>query len=230
MSRCSACGAHNPAQARWCGQCLRQFEDRSASDATAAQRRGSDPTQSTADHADPDATLFPAVPPVPSSMTFGVDTGAFLAEGDQIRWRCPACEAVNDLEVLVCGTCGTALADSDRRPVDWDLARRRAVMGPGLGHLVAGRGLAGWARLVLSAIWLLGALGLLATGGVTALAPAVPLLAGVCILWIGGVLDIERLAHDRDEVVSPRVLLWVVVGVLVGVLLTLLVRVPTPTL
>lgn len=230
MSRCPDCGAHNPAHARWCSQCLRQFElDPSASDPAVANHRGSERAGSTAGDADADAGRFPAVPPAPS-VGSGVDTGAFLSEGGHIWWRCPACEEINDLEALVCATCGTALAEHDQTPVDWDLARRRAVLGPGLGHLAAGRGVAGWARLLLSAVWLLGALGLLASGGLTALTPALPLMAGVCILWIGGVVDVERLAHGRAEVISPRVLLWVVIGVIVGVLLTLLVRVPTPAL
>lgn len=229
MSRCPGCGAHNPAHARWCGQCLRPFEaGRSASDPAAANR-GTETARFTGSDADPDAARFPAVPPAPS-VGSSVDTGAFLSQGGRIRWRCPACDAINDLEALVCATCGTALADHDRAPVDWDLARQRAVIGPGLGHLVAGRGAAGWARLLLSAVWLVGALALLATGGLTALAPAAPLLAGVGLLWVGGVVDVDRLAHGRTEVVTPRVLLWVVIGVLVGVLLTMLVRVPTPAL
>lgn len=227
MIRCAACGAHNPDDARWCGQCLQQFQGGGAAASAGTTKESG---RSAGAEADSDAARFPAVPPVPSASSSGADTGAFLAEGGEVRWRCPACEAINELEMLVCTTCGTALADLDRGSVDWDLAHQRAVLGPGLGHLVAGRTLAGWARLILSAVWLLGALGLLATGGVTALAPATPLLAGVVILWVGGVLDVGRLAHGREEVISSRVLLWVVVGVLVGVLLTLLVRVPTPAL
>lgn len=231
MIRCPDCGAHNPANARWCSQCLRRFEaDPPASGPATANPRGADVTRSAQDDTDLDAALFPAVPPVPWSSGPAVDTGAFLAEGGQIRWRCSVCEAINELDVLVCATCGTALAEHDRAPVDWDVARRRAVLAPGWGHLAAGRAATAWARLLLSAVWLLGALGLLATGGITALAPAAPLLAGVAILWIGGVADVDRLAHGREELISPRVLLWVVVGVLVGVLLTLMLRVPTPTL
>lgn len=229
MTRCPDCGAHNPANARWCSQCLRRFEaDPPASGPATASSRGADASRSAQD--DPDAALFPAVPPAPWSAIPTVDTGAFLSEGGHIRWRCSVCEAINELDVLVCATCGTALAQHDRAPVDWDVARRRAVLAPGLGHLAAGRAATAWARLLLSAVWLLGALGLLATGGMTALAPAAPLLAGVAILWIGGVADVDRLAHGRAELISPRVLLWVVVAVLVGVLLTLMLRVPTPTL
>lgn len=231
MIRCPDCGAHNPANARWCSQCLRQFETGPPPGGSASgSHRGADTARSAHGDTDADAALFPAVPPAPWTSSPTVDTGTFLSEGGQIRWRCSVCEAINDLDVLVCATCGTALAERDHVPVDWDVARRRAVLAPGLGHLAAGRGAAAWARLLLSAVWLLGALGLLATGGVTALAPAVPLLAGVAILWIGGVVDVDRLAHGREEVISPRVLLWVVVAVLVGVLLTLMLRVPTPTL
>lgn len=231
MSPCPGCGAHNPEHARWCGQCLQPFgapAPGGALDTRAGDRAGDRAVgRSASAGAEVDGDRFPSVPPAPAPAG-AADTGAFLAEGGQVRWRCPACEAVNDLELLECVVCGTALADLERSHVPWDLARQRAVLGPGLGHLVAGHGVAGWARLLLAGVWLLGALGLLATGGLSALAPAASLLAGVAIVWVGGVIDVQRLAHGREELITPRVLLWVVVGVLVGVLATLLVRVPTP--
>lgn len=237
MSRCPSCDAHNPEHARWCSQCLRRFETGRPSPAGSAAARPAEPPPD--GDAGGDAGRFPAVPPVPGApgaaegggpRRTGLDTGAFLIEGDRVRWQCPACEALNDVDVLTCATCGTALAALDQPSVDWERARRRAVLGPGLGHLAAGRGVAGWARLILAGVWLLGALALLATAGASALPPAAPLLAGVAALWIGGVMDIERLARGGEELLAPRVLLWLVVGVLVAVLLTLLVRVPTPSL
>jgi hypothetical protein len=238
MNRCPSCGAHNPERARWCSQCLRRFEaERSGRAGSGVASPAASPP---GEHAG-NAEEFPAVPPVPGApgeaqaggggpRRTGVDTGAFVTDGDQVRWQCPACEALNDIDVLVCATCGTPLAAAEQRRVDWDDARRRAVLGPGLGHLAAGRGLAGWARLILAGVWLLGALALLATAGAAALASAAPLLVGVAVLWIGSVADVDRLARGGEELFSPRVLLWIVVGVLVAMLLTLLVRAPTPSL
>lgn len=240
MTRCPWCGAHNPHEARWCGQCLQRFDaggsppDRTGTRTRAAAPSGPDPRAPPP--GSPESGGFPVVPPVPSSgddapdaepdrgVRTGVDTGAFLTDGGTVRWRCAACEAVNDLDVLVCATCGTALAARDRPEVDWDLARRRAVLAPGLGHLTAGHAATGWARLLLGVVWLLGALGLLMTGGTAALAPALALLVGVGVLWVGSVVDVARLARGHRELLVPRALLWLVVGVLVVVLLTLFAR------
>lgn len=256
MTPCPWCSAHNPRDARWCGQCLQRFDPRPADQPVAATtgdarvtrtpgRPGTQPPEAT-------QGAFPVVPPAPgaddpasaaigdghraaaspdglrAAKRTGVDTGAFLADGETVRWRCPACEAINELAALVCATCGTALADSDRRDVDWDLARRRAVLAPGLGHLATDRAATGWARLLLAAVWLLGALSLLLTGGTAALAPALVLVAGVAALWVGGVIDVERLAHGRAELLGARALLWLVVGVLVAMLLTLVARAAPP--
>lgn len=241
MTRCPWCGAHNPHEARWCGQCLQRFDAAgSAPGLTAAPGRAAAPSGPDAlepPPASPEGGAgFPVVPPAPSTGDdapdtgphpggrTGVDTGAFLADGGTVRWRCPACEAVNDLDALVCATCGTALAARDRPEVDWDLAQRRAVLAPGLGHLTAGHTATGWARLLLGAVWLLGALALLMTGGTAALAPALALLVGVGVLWVGSVVDVARLARGGRELLAPRALLWLVVGVLVVVLLTLFAR------
>lgn len=241
MSRCPWCGAHNPREAPWCGQCLTRFD--AAASPRAAIAAGADrestgrvPAPAAAGDAfAPAGSAFPVVPPAPSSgeahgavvgVDTGVDTGAFVADGQTVRWRCPTCERINDLDAFVCATCGTSLGRGHHRAldIDWDLARRRAVLAPGLGHLAAGRTGTGGARLLLAGVWLLGALGLLLSGGTAALAPAVPLLAGVAVLWAGGVLDVARLARGRAEVLDTRVLLWVVVAVLVGVVLTLVAR------
>lgn len=215
MTRCSQCGAHNPEDARWCGQCLQRFESRPARPhARAPERpRATEP-------GDP----FPSVPPVP--VADGIEAGAFLTEGGQVRWRCPACETVNDLDDLVCRTCGTALADHGKPKIDWEDAKRKAVLLPGLGHIAAGHGPAGVARLLLAGMWLLGALALLITGGVDALLPAVPLLGGAMALWFVSVLDLGRLSAGQAELISPRVLLWLVVGVFAAVLLTVWVQAP----
>lgn len=218
MSRCPECGAHNPETAGWCGQCLARFER--------------DPEPRSAEAAAPsspeaDRTAFPPVPPPP--VPDGVEAGAFLTEGGAVRWRCPACETVNDLDDLVCAVCGTDLAAQGEPAVDWAEAKRRAVLAPGLGHLAAGHGAGGIARLILAGVWLLGALSLLVTGGLEGLLPAVPLLVGATALWFGAVLDLDRLSRGEAELITSRVLLWLVVGVFVLVLLTLWVQAPLPT-
>lgn len=171
--RCQSCGAKNPPDAQWCGQCLKRFQ------------------------APPPP---PAVPPVasgqpegPASVKPGVERGAFRSTDDGILWRCTSCDHENRLEEPACAVCGTLFAEAVRPP---EAERRQRDAGttalislffPGAGHAYLGLWPQAIARAIVSA-WVLLMAGVFAIGvGVMSIA----LVYGVAAFALWGVA-----AHD----------------------------------
>ena len=93
-----------------------------------------------------------------------------------------------------------------------------SAIAPGAGHIAVGRYGSGWARLVLFLSWLVGALLMSSSGGARA---GVPLLLGAAVMWGGSLVDLRRLQEGQEELLVGRRLLWLVLGVLLLLGLTM---------
>jgi hypothetical protein len=196
--RCPACGATNPEEAAWCGQCYTTFGQPEPEPDPAPQQEEGSPA--------------PAVDPTTAS--------GFRKRGDVVEWQCLRCDAYTSVDELTCGVCGTPLAaryemDTPEPEHNWSAALALSVVAPGAGHLAVSRYGAGAGRLLLFTVWLLGGVLLTATGGAGAWPAAAPLYLGAAAVWAGSLLDIYQLQHGNRELLAGRVLLWMVVGVIV---------------
>jgi hypothetical protein len=127
-----------------------------------------------------------------------------------------------------CRRCGTTMTASfaAAEPVpqaDWATARRLGMLLPGAGHYAVGAQGSGLARAVLFGIWLLGGSALLATGSGAAFGAA-PLLLGAAVVYTASLSDLAARHRGGHEVLAGRGLLWLVVAVTGGLLLTVLAR------
>jgi hypothetical protein len=145
----------------------------------------------------------------------------FRRGDDGLEWQCPVCGAWAGMDVAACPGCGTPFRarlvadDPSVRPTPPPPTGRTVLLNallPGLGHLVAGWPGSGLARLVLYCTWLIGGVGLLSAGGTMV---AFPLLLGAFLLWLTAVHDGWQLGHAGPQILSGRMLLWLVVGVTV---------------
>lgn len=138
--RCPFCGGLNPADAQWCGQCLRRFpedeappdeapavateavapdadagpEVAAASDVAEAPGAGTAPSPASASGPggtpSPDATPNPGVVPSAGPAPTAAGERAFAVSADGITWTCPTCETPNPIDEDVCSVCGTTFA------------------------------------------------------------------------------------------------------------------------
>lgn len=200
--RCPACGATNPDEAQWCGQCLRRF-DRSPADVPAADGAARSPAQA-------------AAAPTPGTTSEG-----FRRQGDELQWACPSCGQFNDIDDLHCVVCGTAFTERFRAaqepepPRNWTAALALSAVAPGAGHMAVGRYGSGAARLILFLTWMAGALLLGVDGGAGAMLAVAPLLLGAVVVWAGTLVDLQRLSQAQEEFLVGRRLLVLVIAVLV---------------
>lgn len=207
--RCPACGARNSDAAAWCTQCY-------------AALQGSGPV------APPPAA--PAGPPPGSGDAPRPDAAArdVRTVDGEVEWRCGTCDGWTHLDRGTCATCGAPRRGFGELPPPPSFgpdARSRLVIAsilvPGLGHLVARRVGSGLARLLLAASWAVAALiVLLGAGSGPGRLPAVPLLVGSLVVWVGSVADVGALVDGRRELLRPRVLSWLTGGVLLTLVLT----------
>lgn len=161
--------------------------------------------------------------------------GAVRTRGGEVEWHCAACGEWTALAAPACGVCGTARsgfggptpARRARPEVAPALVLAATVVLPGAGHLLLGRVGTGAARLLLALLWGGGALAMARDAAATR-GPALVLAAGVLALWIGSLLDVRtELTGTGREVLSARTLLWLVVGVTVALVATLLLAATT---
>lgn len=185
LVRCPRCGAGNPSDAEWCGQCLGRFgaPDAQASDADAARpevsREGDSLTWT--------CPACDAVNPIEagSCARCGSAFTSFFAQPEK-----PSLQPASS---------GRAIALS--------------VLLPGLGHLSFGRAGAGAARGVLY-VWSVG-LSILLLARPPAAGRAVVRTVGVVFVlsaagvWLISMLETMRLAEgDERPVLPPRALTW----------------------
>jgi len=216
--RCPNCAATNPEHARWCGQCfvpLKQTEP------------DTEPVPTPVAPASPVVSV-PAEPAggpssaSPPQVIQQLRTPGMRRRGDEVEWECPRCGEYHSMDQLACDVCGASFADryrpveAEAPPVNWQLALVLSALAPGAGHVALGRYGSGLARLLLFVVWLLGAFALLSGAGSGAAFVAAPLLLGATVLWVTGLVDIQRLREGRPVLLSNRAFLWLVVAV-VGV-------------
>lgn len=202
--QCAACGATNPDTAAWCGQCYQRFQAEPAAPA---------PVPPPSANGDAPRPLTPT-------------TEGFRRRDDVLEWSCSQCGHFNPMELQRCEVCGTSFVARFREsepaaPRNWNAALVMTAVAPGAGHLAVGRYGSGAARLLLFCSWMLGALLLLTSGGSGAVVVAAPLLLGALTLWALSLIDIYRLSNGDNEILVGRVQLWLVVGVLILLVLSL---------
>jgi hypothetical protein len=150
---------------------------------------------------------------------------------DGFEWCCPTCSSWSELEHPECAVCGTPFRlhpEEDAEPVERDpntVLVASAVL-PGVGHVLLGRLGDGLVRASTYAACVVGAWLLIRAASPTGLPllPAAPLLVGAVALWVMTVVDGQRLAAGRrEQLLTTRVYLWLVVGVL-GLLVAAFLR------
>lgn len=223
--RCPSCGARNADSAEWCTQCYAALPGRSGP----AAPDDAGPRPVTADAAAPDL----ATPESARQDAAGPDTAAgpvtsadprFRRTDEGLDWRCDTCGTWNPIERRTCTSCGQpfeATIAPEAPPTDRDVDPTVAVVAslvlPGAGHLLLGRVGQGVVRAGLYVLWLGGGILLLhaAAASDQGLLPAVPLLLGALVLLFASVAEVQQTTAGHDlTVLGPRVILWLVVGVL----------------
>lgn len=185
--RCPSCQALVAADATWCGQCYASLVE-------------------------PPLRDEPAPAPSQGDATAGGDRTAAY-------WPCAVCGGRNPIEAETCVTCGTPFAQvmrdaASERAVDPKDAVTASLLFPGLGHRKVGRGMDGLARGILFALSFGMAMlvGISGTGSSALFVVFVLFLVTALGVYGFSAYEASRLAKGGDLLVSSRVLLWVLVG------------------
>lgn len=152
--------------------------------------------------------------------------GRFRRTQQGLEWACAVCREWNPMELVACTVCGTSFGAgpaAQQPPPVPDVAEpvlaATSVVWPGAGHLLLGRRAEGFVRMLLSLVWAAGGLALLrgALGSGRPVFPAIPLLFGWIVLAVACTNDALVLGGTKGRVLlEPRMLLWLVVGVVGG--------------
>lgn len=217
---CSQCGARNPAEAEWCGQCFASLDQQTA----------------VGDHVPLDdeppeiLTAAPEGAPAPASAEALTGQAVEASETKTSTWVCSVCETSNALEAEHCSACGTSIFRAFGAEVEEDIkvdpqqALLRSVMFPGLGHAYAKQGLLGSA---------IGGLTLMSVGfGIGLAASGLgsfgwPLLLEALGVWVAAAFDAYRIAGGQETnalLLKPRVITALVGSVMVTVILAATLR------
>jgi hypothetical protein len=138
-------------------------------------------------------------------------------------WPCAVCGTQNPLEVDTCHACGAPFSrlfqDPEARPdVEPGRAARYSLIFPGLGHAVAGRRAEGVARGILFGWCAATAILLLVArppGGLGILAPmAIVFVLGSLVWYAVTALDAHRLASGDRQLVTSKIMLYSVAGLM----------------
>jgi hypothetical protein len=171
--------------------------------------------------------LAPPMPPEDPMPPNGAAPAPAFTDAAPARplptWPCAVCETPNPLDRDTCQSCGAPFArlfeDPEAKPdVDPRRAMRMSLIFPGLGHAAAGRKAEGVARGALF-LWCAGTAVLLllthGAGGLGILAPMAIVFVLGSMAWYGlTALDAYRLANGEHQIVSPKVMLYSVAGMM----------------
>ena len=219
---CSHCGARNPAEAEWCGQCFAPLSDR------IEDREIPPPAGETAEPARAvREDVVAMATPVGTADGAQPEGPVAPAKG---TWVCSVCEVTNALETEQCSACGTSIFTSfgaaveEQVRVDPQQALLRSVVFPGLGHAYAKQGLLGSAIGGLAIMSIGFGIGLVVTGVGDLGWPILLQAAGV---WVAAAFDAYRIAGGQETsalLLKPRVITALVGGVMITVILAAFLR------
>jgi TM2 domain-containing membrane protein YozV len=154
------------------------------------------------------------------------------AEGERLTWVCPTCQNENPLEASACATCGTPFAslfnEPERGPrTPPGRAVSLSLLFPGVGHFALGRGVEGLARGVVFAWLIATVLAIVIMRRGVGLGPFLPLLALLLLaavtVYVLTAVDARRAAGGEPPVLSTRVLMYGVTGLMLLTILILFV-------
>jgi hypothetical protein len=233
--RCPDCGGLNPAEADWCGQCLKRFTPPPAPEPVAEARPEAEVTRQTTDaplslvESLPTAADASISPPHAHQMpqaAIGTQHGPFSVTDFGVAWTCATCGTFNAITHEICQVCGATL----RQTVEPDQGKSRTKRDPRLTAMVslafpgAGHGYLGlWGEAIARAFigaWMLAAV----VAGLSVDAAGTKLLGLVFILATFGMWAVS--AHDayreaegqhRQAILKDRMFLYLVL-VLLGLL------------
>jgi ribosomal protein L40E len=206
-TRCPSCGAKNPPDAEWCGQCLKRFQ------APPPPPPVTDVRETAPVGTQPEAA--PAVKP-------GVERHGFRSTEEGILWRCSSCETENPLEEPACVVCGTLFAEAIRPPEPERVQRDPGTTAmislffPGAGHAYLGLWPQAIARGVVS-VWVLVMTLFFAIGGKAGSTPVALLYAVAAFaLWLTAAHDAFREANGEtgQVILQGRRFTYLVLGLL----------------
>lgn len=208
--RCPSCGAKNPPDAQWCGQCLTRFQ-------------GSAPPPPPPAPPPPAVAADAPASPAGATVKAGVESGAFRSTDEGILWRCSSCDSENPLEATACVVCGTSFGESFRptAPVriqrDPGTTAMISLFFPGAGHAYLGMWPQAVARAVVS-VWVVVMALFFAVGGRNGSLPMGILYGLVAFaLWMVAAHDSYREANEqpRQVLLYGRRFTYLVLGLLV---------------
>ncbi|MGH2795613.1 MAG: double zinc ribbon domain-containing protein [Actinomycetota bacterium] len=203
LLRCPRCGAGNPLDAEWCGQCLTRFDAPAGSSAA--------------------AKVGPPVELPEIARSNGHPTWTCPA--------CETPNPIEAESCSRCGSSfNSFLARNQERPAPAVQPGRAVVLSailPGLGHLTLGHAGLAAARALLY-VWTLGLSLLLlirppASGGAVVRLVAVVFLIAAAGVWILSMMETMRLVEgDPRPVIPAKALTWVAAGLSVLLVVGLL--------
>jgi hypothetical protein len=237
--RCPDCGALVAIDADWCGQCYASLKEPEAPTNGTPSETALGPSIVAAAPTELGEEVSQIAAATEPQETEPSETQPQEAgpEGAGPTWKCPVCERPNTMDLNICPACGTPFGRLFQEPekpseIPAKDAAAWSILLPGVGHLKAGRTMDGVARLVLLA-WTVGTLAVLlvARFGKGGLGPTASLvylfLIATALLYVESAVDAYRVAGGDPPLVSPRVLMWaVVILVLLSILLGSLVVLP----
>lgn len=233
--RCPACGALNPEGADWCSQCYADLRPAPEPEPEAGPGPGPGPEPEPGPGSGPEpdrlrtgtADTDPTGGADAEAREFTTGAGRFRSVGEELEWSCAVCGEWNPLGSGACSVCGTAfgrtLSRDDRdelKDVDQGTVVLASGLLPGTGHILLGRTAQGATRATIFLFCLVGGYLLMRSAAASgqSVFPAVPLLLGAFLVWAGSIYDALALTSRQPELLTPRVLVWLVIGV-VGLLL-----------
>ncbi|HEU4480988.1 MAG TPA: zinc ribbon domain-containing protein [Actinomycetota bacterium] len=241
-TRCPRCGALNPADAQWCGQCLTRFGTEDAP--PDPLEGGMGPVGSGPLEADPLTAPLETLEPrsegpqppsgaapaasVPADVV-GTERGAFKVTESGVVWRCGTCDRENPIDVQVCAACGSPFAatvapeEGPQVSGDPGTAALLSLFFAGAGHAYLGLWPQAIARGVIH-VWIVVTIvaGLLQTefgGGVVA---ALFVLVALAFALVSAHDAFREAQHDPGAVLlKGRSFLYLVIGLLLLLMVTL---------
>jgi ribosomal protein L40E/TM2 domain-containing membrane protein YozV len=224
LSRCPFCGALNPVEADWCGQCLARFTEPGVEYGTADDGTGDDEEED--EEGEPPASGTTAVRAAPGTI---LERGAFRVTDEGIHWVCPQCETVNSIDDDLCVACSVPFAQTLRvereRPTkDPGTAALFSLFFPGAGHAYLGLWGQAATRAILSTWAILVAIFSIFEGtGAGSVLLAGLFIVSALALWVVAAHDAYREASLQEErvLLHGRRYLWVVIGLLMSMVTVL---------